>query len=83
MAISTRYSSNEILRMLPKLTRAVIETVKESPDGAPETVLFLAFEAQGVSLETFNKFMTVLTNAQFLEKKGHLYFLGPKGRVLH
>ena len=42
--------------------------------GAPEGVLYAAFMAHGVSLDTFTEMIDYLVNARVIRREGHLLF---------
>jgi hypothetical protein len=53
----------------------VIGTVNEAGDlGAPAGLMYLAFQAHGMSLRTFNAIMDALVEAGRVKKRGDVFY---------
>ena len=67
-------TKQEAMRALLAIASAIIETVRDCPEGAPSGPLYLAMMEKGCSLEQYEQLMAGLVDAGRLRKKGHLYF---------
>lgn len=59
--------------LLRKVATAIVETVKESPMGAPSGHLYAALMSAGFSLESYEQIMAGLVAAKMVRKSGELY----------
>src|SRR5258708_3693484 len=60
--------------VLAHVANAVLETVGETPDGAPAGPMYLAFMQHGMSLETFEAITAALVDAKKIRREGDLFF---------
>ena len=67
-------TKTEAQRALLAICTAIVEAVKESPEGAPAGSIYLALMEHGCSLAQFEQIMAALVEAGRLRKEGHLYF---------
>jgi hypothetical protein len=64
----------EALAIAVQVSKAVIETVNESPQGAPAGPMYAAFMARGMSLETFEAITGALVDAGRIRRVGHVFY---------
>ena len=64
----------EATRAIIAICTAIVETVKESPGGAPATSIYLACMEFGCTLVQFEQVMSALVEAGRLRQEGHLYY---------
>ena len=62
------------------LTKDVLITIAEVPEGAPVGPMYLAFQTIGVTLDTFNLYMMSLERLGLITKRHDCYFLTDKSR---
>ena len=67
-------TKQEALEALRATAFAVLDTVKESPEGAPAGPMFLAFQAHGLSLETFEAITGALVSAGKIKRLGDVFY---------
>lgn len=61
--------------ILLQLANAIVETVQATGErGAPAGSLYMALNARGMSIDTFEQIMSALVDAKRLRKSGHLYY---------
>ena len=65
--------SNAQAQALRMIVDAVLDTIKQSPDGAPAGHLYAALMAQGCSLNQFESLMGALTRKGMIRKSGDVY----------
>ena len=65
-----------------EIIKAVLETLKETGNGAPETPLYLAFQAHGMSLDQFNLLLTRMEQSSLISRQNHTLSLLPRGELL-
>ena len=70
--------SNQQSTALHQIGRAILETIRESPDGAPSGHLYAAVMTVGVSLEQYEQIMLGLVNARLVYKRWDCYFSTPE-----
>lgn len=68
----TRYE--QTVKALKLVMDAIVDTVKEAPDGAPEGAVYAALMHFGCSLDTYNSIIAALVKAGKLRKSGHLLY---------
>jgi len=70
------------LELVLAVAQAIVETVAESPDGAPASALYLAIITSfgDVPYARFEVLMQAIADAGKVRKIGHLYFLTPGAR---
>ena len=61
------------------LTKDVLITIAEVPEGAPAGPMYLAFQTIGVTLDTFNLYMMSLERLGLITKRHDCYFVTTKG----
>ena len=66
--------TNTASRAIIAICAAIVEAVKEVPEGAPSSSLYLALHEQGCSLAQYEQIMGALVETGRLRKEGHLYF---------
>ena len=59
---------------LKAIAGIIVETVNETPEGAPGGTLYAALMTIGISLEQFEQIMAALVNLGLVRKSGQLYF---------
>lgn len=64
-----------------ELIQAVLETINEVEGGAPESPIFLAFQAQGLGIDEYSYIIGKLTSNGLVERKDHTLSVTPLGRV--
>lgn len=58
---------------------AILETIHESPTGAPLVAMFAALQAVNVTLEDFSVLMSLARDAGLVRISNQVAFLEPKG----
>ena len=66
------------IAILRQVCDAMLETVNESPNGAPAGAMYLACSNMGMSLEVFETVMGALVTAGKIRKLGHVYYPAKK-----
>ena len=61
-------------RAILAICTAIVEAVKESPEGAPAGSLYLALTEHGCTLAQFEQIMSALVETGLLRQEGHLYY---------
>ena len=64
----------EALVLLKHTADAVVDTVREAPQGAPAGPMYAAFVAHGMSLEMFDAITGALVEAGKIRRQGDLFF---------
>lgn len=67
-------NKTEAVEALRLLADAIVETVAETPQGAPAGMLYAAMMGFGMSLDTFQTIMSMLVAAGRVRREGQLYF---------
>lgn len=62
--------------------KAILETLKETGGGAPESPLFLAFQAHGVTYDQFHMLLARMEQADLISRQNHTVSLGKRGEQL-
>lgn len=68
------FTREEAVEALKAITTAVLDTVREAPNGAPEGVMYAAFVARGISLDTFQAIINGMIEFGVIRREGHLIF---------
>jgi len=58
-------------RVARQILEALSDTIKECPDGAPLGPMYMAFQARGMSLETFQHIIDTMVSIGLIEVKNH------------
>jgi hypothetical protein len=66
--------ANAALEMLWRLSDEILNTLQETPAGAPERALAREFEARGISAEMFYGIIAELEDAGLVRWRGNLLF---------
>jgi hypothetical protein len=61
-------------RVLANVVNAMLETVQEMPQGAPEGPMYLAFQHYGISLGTFQAITAALVDAGKVRRSGNVLY---------
>lgn len=61
-------------REIGAVLEAVVETVRECPEGCPGGILYAGLMTLGCNLSTFEAMMAALVREGKLEKRGQVYF---------
>ena len=73
----------EQIKMLRRIGRAILETVRESGQfGAPGGILYAALMEQGCTLDQFEQIMSGMVRAGVLTKEGECYHVGDSAHKL-
>lgn len=67
-------TSSDIAKALVAIIESIVETVNESPDGAPAGVMYAALMHYGCSHSQFESLMGALVRKGRIRQEGHLYF---------
>ena len=54
-----------------QVLKALSDTIKECPDGAPLGPMYMAFQARGMSLETFQHIIDIMVSLGLIEVRNH------------
>lgn len=57
-----------------KICSAILDCIKECPDGIPGGLLYASLMGYGCSLETYESLMSIMIDAGRVRKSGDLYF---------
>jgi hypothetical protein len=60
--------------VIKRIAAAIVDTIKETPEGAPGGILYAACMSFGMSYEAFETLMSALVEVGAVEKRGQLYF---------
>jgi hypothetical protein len=60
--------------LLAHVANAVLETVRETPQGAPEGPMYLAFQHYGMSLDTFQQITAALIETGKVRRSGNVLY---------
>jgi hypothetical protein len=66
----------EARAVVAQIANAIVETVRETPRGAPAGVMFLVFQEKGMSLDLFNQITSALVDAGKIRRCGDLFYPG-------
>jgi hypothetical protein len=72
--LSAMEISKASFEMLWRIADAVLETLRETPEGALESAMVQEFEARGFSAKMFYGIVTELENAGLVRWRGNLLF---------
>jgi hypothetical protein len=64
----------QAIAALRQIANAVVETVNEQPQGAPAGPMYLAFMAQGMSLNQFEQITGALVAAGRITRRGDCFY---------
>ena len=67
---------------MKEIIKAVLETLQETGGNAPETPIYLAFQAHGMSLDQFNLLMMRMEESNLISRQNHTLSLLPRGNQL-
>lgn len=62
---------------------AVVDTVRETPNGAPEGIMYMAFQQKGIPIDVFQMITNVAVETGMCTRKGHVLYPGPKVHLAH
>ena len=57
-----------------QVLKALTDTIREAPDGAPLGPMYLAFNERGMSLDTFQNIISELKHLGVIEVRNHCAF---------
>lgn len=59
--------------LLAKVAGLILDTIRESPDGAPASALYLALAQHGATYEQFTTLMSILESNRLVTCEHHVY----------
>lgn len=59
---------------LMRVIRAIVQTVNETPEGAPGGILYAVLMSQGCTLNQFETLMSALVMQGIIRKQGDCYY---------
>ena len=60
--------------ILTLLCQAIVDTVRECPDGAPNGIVYAAVAAHGLSLDTYTQVLELCKRSGYLTQRGDLLY---------
>lgn len=73
--------NNQQVQAVQRIVLAMLETIQESADGAPEGVLFAALQTQGCSLQQFQTLLQPLVERRYVTNEDHLLHVTTEGEA--
>lgn len=72
--MTTTMSTAEAKKVIIKIAKAVLDTIKENPDGAPLGIMYAACMTKGISHDQFMGIINGLKAANRIKVVGHVAY---------